>query len=114
MMTSSPTHLGSPRLRAAQSRSSTLFRRATTLAAALAGFATLNAGTFSSNFASDPGGSILGKAKVDGGSLKLVDLQDLIDGTSGLPIFGSYVFQDIDAGVYREMVAGCDRAMRAK
>ncbi|MFO1500886.1 MAG: hypothetical protein U1G07_21275 [Verrucomicrobiota bacterium] len=57
------------------------------------------AGTFTSDFGSDPGGAVLGdKTRVEGGYLKLQDLQDYIDGTSSLPMHGSYVFPLIDAG----------------
>ncbi|MEK7676214.1 MAG: hypothetical protein AAB676_10330, partial [Verrucomicrobiota bacterium] len=55
------------------------------------------AGTLSSDFTTDPGGLLLGKAKIEDGVLKLQDLQELIDGTSSLPMHGSYILPQIDA-----------------
>ena len=52
--------------------------------------------SFTTDFSTDPGGTALGKAKIENGILKLQDLQEYIDGISGLPMFGSYVFQPID------------------
>jgi hypothetical protein len=57
------------------------------------------AGTFNTDFSADPGGTILGdKTRIENGILKLQDLQDLVDGTATLPMFGSYVFPPMDAG----------------
>ncbi|MBI2924182.1 MAG: hypothetical protein HYY24_00575 [Verrucomicrobia bacterium] len=55
------------------------------------------AGTLSSDFTDDPGGLLLGKAKIEEGFLKLQDLQELVDGTSSLPMHGSYILPQIDA-----------------
>ena len=52
--------------------------------------------SFTTDFSTDPGGALLGKAKIESGILKLQDLQEYIDGTSSLPMFGSYVFPPID------------------
>ena len=62
--------------------------------------ATLNvfAGTFTTDFSSDPGGTAIGNAQIEGGVLKLTDLQDLIDGTATLPLNGSYILPAIDSG----------------
>ncbi|MCZ7636520.1 MAG: hypothetical protein M5U12_11150 [Verrucomicrobia bacterium] len=54
------------------------------------------AGTLQTDFTVDPGGVPLGKAKIDNGILKLQDLQEYIDGESGLPMHGSYVFPPLD------------------
>jgi len=59
--------------------------------------ASLQAATLNSNFTADPGGVLLGKAKLDAGVLKLQDLQDLVDGTAALPLHGSYIFPQIDS-----------------
>ena len=56
------------------------------------------AGTLNTDFNTDPGGLLVGKAKIEDGILKLQDLQELIDGTSSLPMHGSYVFPEIDPG----------------
>ncbi len=66
------------------------------------------AGSFTSDFSADPGGTEVKNRDysqlIDGGILKLVDLTDLIDETSGtvvvgrLPLQGSYIFPDTDAG----------------
>ena len=58
----------------------------------------LLAGTLTTDFNTDPGGLLLGKAKIENGILKLQDLQELLDGTSSLPMHGSYVFPEIDPG----------------
>ncbi|MBX3746496.1 MAG: hypothetical protein KF833_14405 [Verrucomicrobiae bacterium] len=58
----------------------------------------VRAGTLTANFSSDPGGTPLGRAKIDNGILKLQDLQELIDGEASLPMHGSYVFPEIDGG----------------
>ncbi len=56
------------------------------------------AGNLNTDFSSDPGGLLLGKAKIEDGILKLQDLQELLDGTSALPMHGSYVFPETDPG----------------
>ena len=78
-------------------------------AAALVGFtsAASYAGTFTTDFSSDPGGTTLVNhdditALVRDGALKLVDLGDLVDPNTGLPsdarkpLRGSYIFPEID------------------
>src|SRR5438045_4534401 len=52
--------------------------------------------SLTTDFSTDPGGALLGKAKIESGILKLQDLQEYIDGSSALPMFGSYVFPAID------------------
>ncbi len=64
----------------------------------LAALTSAQAGVFSSDFTTDPGGSAINKARVESGYLKLQDLQDYIDGISGLPMFGSYILPSIDGG----------------
>ena len=65
------------------------------------------AGSFSTDFSSDPGGTTLINRSdipvlIRDGSLKLVDLDDLIDPNTGLyndtrkPLRGSYIFPEID------------------
>jgi len=54
------------------------------------------AANFNSDFSVDPAGLPLGKAKIEGGILKLNDLQELIDMTGNLPMFGSYILPQID------------------
>src|SRR5262245_37459671 len=58
----------------------------------------LRAGTFSSDFTTDPGGTLIGAAVVEDGILKLVDLNDLNDGTGNLPRHGSYILPDFNSG----------------
>ena len=57
----------------------------------------LYAGVLQDDF-TDGGGRTLGKAKVDDGILKLVDLADVVGAAGGLPLQGSYVYEDIDGG----------------
>src|SRR5437667_59937 len=68
------------------------------LAVCLAAVWSAAGGSLTTDFSTDPGGTLLGKAKIENGILKLQDLQEFIDGTSGLPMHGSYVFPTIDAG----------------
>ncbi|MCI0536869.1 MAG: hypothetical protein L0Z50_16765, partial [Verrucomicrobiales bacterium] len=58
----------------------------------------LHAGTFTANFSSDPGGTPIGAAVIEDGILKLVDLNDLNDGTGNLPRHGSYILPDFNNG----------------
>ncbi len=74
------------------------------LAAITAGLALLTAplpaATFTSDFASDPGGIPLGIAEVEDGVLKLTDLADLppADPAKPLPQNGSYILPDFNNG----------------
>jgi len=70
------------------------------LALATAGLFSASAATFTSNFASDPGGTPLGIAEIEEGVLKLNDLADLppADPAKPLPQMGSYVLPDFDNG----------------
>jgi hypothetical protein len=70
----------------------------------------LRAGSLQADFTDDPGGVPLGKAKIDNGILKLQDLQEYIDGVSGLPMHGSYVFPPLDGDA---RVAGFTATFRA-
>jgi len=62
----------------------------------LAALTPTRAGTFSSDFSTDPGGAALGRAKIDADVLKLQDLQEYIDATATLPMHGSYIIPQID------------------
>ena len=68
------------------------------LAVALSMSVSLHAGTFTSNFTTDPGGTPLGAAVIEDGILKLSDLNDLNDGTGNLPRHGSYILPDFNNG----------------
>src|SRR5262249_48781874 len=70
-----------------------------TLAVTLSMSVWLRAGTFTSNFTTDPpGGTLIGAAVIEDGILKLTDLNDLNDGTGGLPRHGSYILPDFNSG----------------
>src|SRR5262245_55667001 len=75
------------------------------LALALAAVAEASAvaGSFTTDFSTDPGGLPLGAARVENGILKLQDLDDLSPnlggmGTASLPQHGSYTFAELDPG----------------
>ena len=59
-----------------------------------------HSGTFSTDFATDPGGTALGIAEIEDGVLKLTDLADLppAEPAKPLPQNGSYVLPDFDGG----------------
>jgi hypothetical protein len=85
-----------------------LWRGATWLLALGLTAAAAAAATLTTDFSADPGGTAIKNRDyselIDGGMLKLVDLSDLIDPETGLlsvarmPLQGSYVFPDFNAG----------------
>src|SRR5262245_48550413 len=78
------------------------------VAALVLSLATANAGTFTTDFSADPGGTgLVNKSdlmiQLEDGVLKLVDLADLNDENgvfvpSRLPLQSAYIFPEIDAG----------------
>jgi hypothetical protein len=58
------------------------------------------AGTFITDFATDPGGTAVGSAEIENGILKLTDLADLppADPPKTLPQNGSYILPDFNSG----------------
>jgi hypothetical protein len=70
------------------------------LAVLLLSNSAVRAGTFTTTFASDPGGTALGIAEVEDGVLKLTDLADLppAEPAKPLPQNGSYVLPEFNGG----------------
>jgi hypothetical protein len=70
------------------------------LGAALWTSANIMAGTFTTDFTTDPGGTAVGTAEVQDGVLKLTDLADLppADPPKPLPQNGSYILPDFNGG----------------